>query len=300
MSEANRPAHIPVLLEEVIRELALHQGDTVIDATAGQGGHSIALAQTVGPTGRVLALERDPHELVALGQRITAEELGGIVTAVHGNYMYMVKLAHAEGIKSVQGILFDFGFSSWHITESGRGFTFQHDEPLDMRFDPTEDTPTAQDIVNGSSRQELTRIIAEYGEERQAQRVAKAITIARKRERITTSGQLAAIIEAVLPRHGRLHPATKVFQALRMVVNDELGAIAEGLNQARILAAPQARIATITFHSLEDRLVKTAFRSWEDEGLGRRVHKNVMKPHYQEVIRNRRSRSARLRVFETS
>jgi 16S rRNA (cytosine1402-N4)-methyltransferase len=267
--------HIPVLLKEVIAQLDPRPGAIVIDATAGEGGHVIELARRVAPQGGVVAIDRDVEALADVAE-----------------------IAQEHRAAPAEGILFDLGFSSWQLEESGRGFTFQKDEPLDMRFDTTDTTsPTASDIVNGSSVAELEYILRTYGEEHHAMRIAREIVRRRKHKKITTTTELVAIIEELIPRRGRLHPATKTFQALRIAVNDELLHIERGLQGARTILAPGGRIVVLSFHSLEDRLVKTMFRSWEDNGFGTRINNKVITANFHEVRENPRSRSAKLRVF---
>jgi 16S rRNA (cytosine1402-N4)-methyltransferase len=291
-------AHIPVLLKEVIAQLDPRSGAIVIDATAGEGGHVIELARRVAPQGGVVAIDRDAEALSRLKERVAHEHLEDVVTTVHGTFADVAEIAQEHRAAPADGILFDLGFSSWQLEESGRGFTFQRDEPLDMRFDTTDTTsPAARDVVNSSSVAELEYILHTYGEERHAARIAREIVRRRKHKKITTTTELVAIIEELIPRRGRLHPATKTFQALRIAVNDELLHIERGLQGARTILAPGGRIVVISFHSLEDRLVKTMFRSWEDNGFGTRINKKVITANFHEVRENPRSRSAKLRVF---
>lgn len=291
-------AHIPVLVDEVLQYLDLQEGERAIDCTAGQGGHTLRMAEAVGKTGSVLAIERDPYAAEALVQKILEHQMHDRVVVANGSYRDIADISQEEGFEGAQGILFDLGFSSWQIEESGRGFSFQKDEPLDMRYDPTDDTlPSARDIVNGASREELETILREYGEESRARFVAKAITDARKRSPIETTAQLSEIVGSVTRARPGINPATKTFQALRIAVNDELLVVKQGLAGAREVAGDGCRIVVISFHSLEDRIVKNEFRAWKEQGLGTIMTKKVVTARYGETRENRRSRSAKLRAF---
>ncbi|NDJ54662.1 MAG: 16S rRNA (cytosine(1402)-N(4))-methyltransferase RsmH [Chloroflexi bacterium] len=252
--------HIPVLLDEVIEALALKSGARIIDGTLGLGGHSQAILEMIAPDGRVLAFDRDARAIALAHARLTA--FTKRVAIIHASYAVMGERAPALGFDAVDGILLDLGFSSLQIDDPERGFAFQHDGPLDMRFDPSQGE-SAADWVNTRSLDELTRVLRDYGEERHARRIAQAIIAARP---ITRTQQLAELIKAAqpAPRRGaapqRIHPATRSFQALRIAVNDELGQLAAALPQAVDLLKPGGRLAVISFHSLEDRLVKRFIR----------------------------------------
>lgn len=291
-------AHISVLVEEALQYLDLQEGDRAIDCTAGQGGHTFAMAEAVGENGGVLAIERDGVEAAALVEAVLARDLHDRIVVVNGTYRDIVDISQEEGFEGAQGVLFDLGFSSWQIEESGRGFSFQKDEPLDMRYDPADESlSTAADIVNGASREQLEEMLREYGEESRAHAIAKAIVEARRQARIETSGQLSDIVGSVARSRPGINPATKTFQALRIATNDELNVVRSGLEGAREVLGEGGRIVVISFHSLEDRIVKQTFRSWKERGLGTILTKNVVKPSYEEVRKNRRSRSAKLRAF---
>lgn len=287
--------HVPVLLDEAVAGLHLSPGNNVIDGTLGNGGHAAEILTGTAPDGRLLGIDRDPHAC-----RTAAEHLASFkkrVTIVTGNYADMEEHAAQAGFTAVHGILLDLGIRSDQLETSGRGFSFQRDEPLLMTMDGSQQE-TAAHVVNAMTQQELVEIISAYGEEPQALRIVKAIIMARKAKRITTSGQLADIISAVVPRRGKIHPATRTFQALRIVVNDELGALERGIASAQRLLAPGGRLAIISFHSLEDRIVKRAFQKMVQDGAGSSITKKPIIPSFTETKTNPRSRSAKLRVFQ--
>jgi len=209
--------HIPVLASEVMAGLALAPGMTVVDGTCGLGGHTKLFAEAVGKDGKVFAFDKDERNLSVARERLVA--YGDRVQFVHDSYVQV-----GDYVKEAQGILFDLGYSSAHVDDPERGFSFQADGPLDMRYD-VRDGVTAADIVNGWSRDDLTDLFRRYGEESRAPQVAKAIFDARREMRITRTLQLASVVSSVVPRTGKIHPATRVFQALRIAVNDEFGAV---------------------------------------------------------------------------
>lgn len=291
-------AHIPVMVKQVVDNLDLSNGDTVIDATAGLGGHAFELARIVGEKGTVLAIDRDGKEVDTLCEKVVKNDLCGNVIVINSNYAEMDVICSEEDIENVSGVLFDLGFSSWHIEESGRGFSFSKNEPLDMRYDP-EDTSviSAYDIVNSYPRHDLANILYEYGEEKGAEKIAKEITNSRKKEKIETTGDLVQIVSGVVKARPGMNPATKVFQALRIVANNEIDSLEKGLESALSVVKSKGRIVVISFHSLEDRVVKEKFKHWNKNSLGEILTKKVITPHYSEVKENRRARSAKMRVF---
>ncbi|MYE37964.1 MAG: 16S rRNA (cytosine(1402)-N(4))-methyltransferase RsmH [Candidatus Spechtbacteria bacterium SB0662_bin_43] len=294
--------HTPVMIDEVLHYLALQQGDTVIDATAGYGGHTFAIARAIGSKGNILAIERDDVMASFLCKRVIQQRLYQNVVVVNGNYRDLDDMCQDEQFENVSGVLFDLGFSSWHVEHSGRGFSFLRDEPLDMRYNATDTSAqTAANIINSAPRDTLEYIFQEYGEEPKAQHIAKAIFQKRRQEKIRTTQQLVDIITSVIPRHTKrkMHPATRIFQALRIAVNDEIGALKQGLYAAQSHIGKDGRIVVISFHSLEDRVVKTVFQDWKKKGIGNILTKKVVVPHFTEIQRNRRSRSAKLRAFHT-
>lgn len=294
--------HTPVMTDQVLHYLALQQGDTVIDATAGYGGHTFSIARVIGGRGSILAIERDEVMASFLCRRVVQQKLYQNIVVVNGNYRDMDDICEDEQFEAVSGIVFDLGFSSWHVEHSGRGFSFLQDEPLDMRYNTTESSSqTAADILNSAPRTTLEHIFQEYGEEPKAHHIAKAIFQKRRHTKIRTTQQLVDIITAIIPTRAKrkIHPATRVFQALRIAVNDEIEALKQGLYVARSHVGKDGRIVVISFHSLEDRIVKTVFQEWRDRGVGNILTKKVVVPHFTEVQRNRRSRSAKLRAFHS-
>ncbi|HJZ91916.1 MAG TPA: 16S rRNA (cytosine(1402)-N(4))-methyltransferase RsmH [Gemmataceae bacterium] len=281
---------MPVLPREVLALLDPRPGEVWVDATVGAGGHTRLIAERVGPGGHVIGLDQDPtmHEL-ARGR------LEGLpVTLVHANFDQLAGALASVGVTEIDGLLADLGFASDQMDEAGRGLSFQQDGPLDMRLDPTIGE-TAADLVARLSEFDLARIFYEYGEERQSRRVARKIVEIRKENPIRTTGQLADLVRSCVPRErGRsFDPATRVFQGLRIAVNDELGSLDRLLAQLPRVVRPGGRVGVISFHSLEDRRVKQAFRdrqAWES------VTRKPVTAADDEVRDNPRSRSAKLRV----
>ncbi|MCR4311858.1 MAG: 16S rRNA (cytosine(1402)-N(4))-methyltransferase RsmH [Candidatus Uhrbacteria bacterium] len=280
--------HIPVLAKEVIAGLELKPGNRVLDGTVGLGGHASLMLEAISPDGTLVGFDRDARNLAMAHDEL--ERFGNRVELINDSFGNLA--AHATGEFDAE--LFDLGFSSVHVDDASRGFSFQHDGPLDMRYD-TRQALTAEDVVNSWSRDDLATVFRRYGEEPKAPQAAKAIFDARREQRITTTLQLADIIAAVIPRRGKMHPATLVFQALRIVVNDELGEIERGLAAAIAALKPGGRIAVITFHSLEDRLVKTTFR---EHGHVQLITKKPLTASREEAKANPRARSAKLRVAQ--
>lgn len=287
--------HQPVMTREVLELLAPRPGATFVDATVGGGGHSLSLLPHLLPSGRVIAVDRDPHALEIAKKRLI--EFEPHVTFVHDNYRHLAAGLRALHVPSVDGIVLDLGMSSLQVDTAERGFSFLQDGPLDMRMDPTQEI-TAAAIVGESSMEELATLFATLGEERFARPIARRIVEARRAQPFTTTMQLAELIRQAVPpraRYGRLHPATRVFQALRMAVNDELGALEALLADLPGLLAPGGRAVVLTFHSLEDRLVKRAFLAGSAQGLWRILTKKPLRPSEDEVERNPRARSAKVR-----
>lgn len=282
--------HIPVLFQEVLENLISNENGVFVDATVGAAGHSLGLLGRHSKL-HLIGIDRDQEALER--SREALKVYSDRVTLARGNFGDMKELLHSAGIRSIDGALFDLGISSYQLL-SGRGFSFVDDEELDMRMDRTQDL-TAYDIVNSFRQDEIARILYEYGEEWQSRRIAKAIFESRKKDRIRTGRQLAEIIASVKKRTGRTHPATKSFQALRIAVNDELQSLVKGMGGAIELLSPGSRIGIITFHSLEDRIVKERFRN--DSTLTVLTRKPV-RPGPGEVRSNPRSRSAKLRIAQ--
>lgn len=287
--------HTTVLLTETVEGLNLKKSSTAIDATVGVGGHAALLAEAVGERGTVVLIDADPNSLAAAREHLKGSAANLIY--LNGNFRNLKALAAEAGIAKADGIVFDLG---WHAGQlgSGKGFSFMADEPLLMTLGTGREGLTARDIIADWDEVDIAHMIREYGEERFADRIARAIVEARKKTAINTTAQLVTVIESVVKRSGRIHPATKTFQALRIAVNDELEALKEGIAAAIDIAAPGGRIAVISFHSLEDRIVKQAFRMAEDAGVGMRITKKPLTPGSAERTSNPRSRSAKLRIFE--
>jgi 16S rRNA (cytosine1402-N4)-methyltransferase len=290
------PYHLPVLLAGVLEGLAPRPGGRYIDGTLGGGGHAAALLEASRPDGRLLGIDADQDALIASRARL--EPFGKRAQIVHGNFRTIGAIAEAHGLVRVDGVLLDLGVSSHQLDSPSRGFSFQGDAPLDMRLDQSEG-PTAADLIQELPEGELADLIFRYGEERGSRRVARFIGEARRRGRITSTGELAAVVARALGgRHGRIHPATRTFQALRIAVNDELGSLEAALPQAVGLLAPGGRLAVISFHSLEDRIVKLFFRAEAAQGRLQILTKKPIEATEEEARSNPRSRSAKLRVAE--
>lgn len=292
------PFHVPVLLDEVVELLALRPGARVIDATINGGGHAAAILERIGPAGRLLGFDRDPGVVERARERFAGE--AGRLEVVHSSFRHLRAVAAEKGFVPADAILFDLGLSSYHFDLSQRGFSFARDEPLDLRFDPGDaETMSAAELLGSRSAEELARIFRDYGEERYASRIARAIAAAP--EPIARTQQLYEIVRANIPGHERQHAgrsAARIFQALRIEANDELGAVREALPQALELLAPGGRLAVISFHSLEDRMVKQAFVAAQREGGLNVITKRPLRPSDDEVRANSRAASAKLRVAE--
>jgi 16S rRNA (cytosine1402-N4)-methyltransferase len=287
-----------VLLRETIESLNLKAGDVVLDATLGGGGHAKEILARILPGGRLIGVDRDPEALKRVQDELRDHK--NTITFVSEDFREIDKVFHSLGIGSIDGAIFDLGMSSFQVDDERRGFSFLKDGPLDMRFDRCKGM-TAADVVNKFGREELAEIIKGYGEERHARLVAGAICSARKQKRIETTGELRDIIAGAIGRkykRQRLHPAARTFQAIRIYVNDELGAIKEAIQATVPYLRPEARICIISFHSLEDRIVKNAFRDMKKEGVLNILTKKPVTPGREEVRDNPRSRSAKLRVAE--
>lgn len=288
------PRHVPVLAEEVLAYLAPRPGDAIVDATVGLGGHSMQLLPRIAPGGQLIGLDQDPEALRLAEARLGAHPS---VTLRQANFRHLPTVLNELGIPAVDGVLVDLGVSSMQLETPARGFSFQHEAPLDMRMDPAARL-TARDLVNRLPERALADCFWRLGEERRSRRIARAIAQARRQAPIATTAQLASLIARAAPVHGaaRLHPATRVFQALRMAVNQELEALQDLLRDAPALLAPGGRLVVIAFHSLEDRLVKQAFRAAAQDGPLRLLTRKPVRPSDAEVAANPRARSARLRA----
>lgn len=298
----SEPVHIPILTDTILELLAIGPGSRCIDATINGGGHSSAFLARSAPNGCVLGIDRDPGVLARVGERLASEVAGGRLTLARGNFADIGSLAAAHGFDHVDAILFDVGVSSYHFDLSGRGFRFAADEPLDMRFDPEDETLyTAAELVNQLSLDQLTEIFRDLGEERFARRIAYGVTQARTAAPIESTAALLEIITRALPANIRwraARSAARIFQALRIAVNDELGAIRTALPQAFGLLRPGGRLAVLAFHSLEDRIVKRYFVDRRQAGEARLLTKRPLQADAAEVEANPRAASAKLRVIE--
>ncbi len=283
--------HVPVLLEEVLEYLQIKKDAKYIDGTAGGGGHT---AEIVKRGGTVLCIDQDQEAIEHLQKRFNNESQ---VKIAKGNFSEIKSIAHEHGFQNCSGILFDLGMSSFQIDASTRGFSFLKDQPLDMRMD-AEASRTAYEIINRWPQKELEEIFLKYGEEENAVQIAEAIVIQRKIKKFETTQELVDILIKIGRGNTKIHPATRVFQALRIAVNEELEVLKKGLVQALETVGIRGRIVVISFHSLEDRIVKNKFREMEQSGLGKVITKKPVIAREEETTVNRRSRSAKLRVFE--
>ncbi|HEY8447814.1 MAG TPA: 16S rRNA (cytosine(1402)-N(4))-methyltransferase RsmH [Thermomicrobiales bacterium] len=304
--------HRPVLLREAVEALRPRPGGRYLDGTFGGGSHTLAILEASAPDGIVLALDADP-EAIARGERLSKERgLGDRLRLVQANFARLAEVAQESGLAPLDGVLLDLGLSSFQLAAPERGFAFRLEGPLDMRFDPTRGEPAAT-LVNSLPEDELASLIWRYGEEPKARRIAAAIVRERAREPIATTTRLAEIVsKAVGGRRGDIHPATKTFQALRIVTNDELGALELALAGAVEVLAPGGRLAVISFHSLEDRIVKRFIQHESatcicppeqpvctcDHQPRLRPVGRAIRPSQEEIEANPRSRSAIMRVAE--
>lgn len=285
------------MVAEVLAGLHCRPGGFYVDGTVGLGGHAVAILEASAPDGRLLGLDRDPAALEASAARLAPFASRWVLRQACYSEISRVLAELQWGPPA--GILLDLGLSSAQLASSGRGFSFLRDEPLDMRFDPHSPGPTAAELVNRASETELIRIFRDYGEERYARRIARRLVQLRQRQPIVTSGQLAeAVRSAVPPQPARIHPATRVFQALRLAVNQELERLAAFLPRALAVLAPGGRLVIISYHSLEDRLVKQFLLTAERAGTMRRITRKPLLPQPEEVQQNPRARSAKLRIGE--
>ena len=302
--------HEPVLVEEVLHYLVSDPNGVYLDLTVGGGGHARALLERLSPDARLIGLDRDREALEAAGQRL--KQFGDRVTLRQSNFRDFVRVLQELGVERVHGLLLDLGVSSHQIDAPERGFSYSADGALDMRMDRSQ-TLTAADIVNTYSEAELARLFRDFGEERKARQVARAVVMERKKRRIATTGALAQVVGSRFPPEQRVKSLARVFQALRIAVNDELSSLAATLERALDSLYPGGRLVVISYHSLEDRLVKDFFREQARDCVCpphvpvcvcghqarlRILTRRVVRPTPAEVARNPRSRSARLRAAE--
>lgn len=287
--------HIPVLQKEVIEFLDPKANENFIDCTLGLAGHTLAILEKTAPQGKVLGIEWDRELYNQLKEKCLRWNLEERLILVNDSYLNLKEIVERENFRNIQGILFDLGLSSWHLEESQRGFSFLRDEPLDMRYS-LKSSLTAEKILNDWPETKIEEILREYGQERFARRIAREIVAARKIKPIETTFQLVEIIKKAVPRNyerGRIHPATRTFQALRIKVNDELNNLEKALPQALEVLEKGGRLVVISFHSLEDRIVKNFFR----QNL-KILTKKPVRPSLEEIKLNPRCRPAKLRVAE--
>ena len=290
--------HKPVLIDSVLSYLKLKAGDIVLDGTVGSGGHAEGILKTIGPQGFLIGLDQDEEAIKRTQNRL--ERMGGRFKLIQLNFRFLDQALSLLNFNKVNAVLLDVGVSTDQLEDSGRGFSFQKDGPLDMRMDRNQ-AQTAADLVNGLSQEELVMIFREYGEERYARQITQAIVRERAKAPLRTTGTLKKVVEEAVParyRHGRIHPATRVFQAFRIAVNDELGALEETLPKAFDCLDFGGKLCVISFHSLEDRIVKRFFVKQKQAGSGKIITKKPVQPSDQEIQINPRARSAKLRVIE--
>lgn len=305
--------HEPVLVEEVLSFLPRPEGAVYVDGTVGGGGHALRILEETSPDARLIGIDRDDEALGESEERLRA--FRGRVVLVRGDFADMGTFLGDLGIRKVDGVLLDLGVSSRQLEHAGRGFSFSGNGPLDMRMDRREEK-TAFDLVNGLSEEGLRDLLFRYGEEEEARRIARAVAARRKESAVESTSDLAGIVSgAVSPRrrHGKRHPATKTFQALRIAVNRELESLRKALEEGGGLLNPKGRFMVISYHSLEDRMVKESFRFRENPCIcppgfprcvcgrmktGIVLTKRALSPREEEIRRNPRARSARLRVME--
>jgi 16S rRNA (cytosine1402-N4)-methyltransferase len=307
---AGKDQHVPVLKDEILAQLAARPDGIYIDGTFGRGGHSRALLEQMGAAGKLLVIDRDPRALEAAVDLAASDAR---VTAIRGSFGEIEQIAAANGVLgTVDGIVLDLGVSSPQLEDAERGFSFMRDGPLDMRMDP-DSGQSAESWINAVEERDMARVIARFGEEKSARRIARAICAARKTEQICRTLQLANLIESVIPRRGKgKHPATKTFQAVRIHINNELGELQDFLEGVLNVLSVGGRLCVISFHSLEDRMVKRFLRNHArvDPALAKlpvvpvsaqprmRLLGSAARPSETEIERNPRARSAVLRVAE--
>jgi 16S rRNA (cytosine1402-N4)-methyltransferase len=289
--------HIPVMVQEVVEALKPGPGKIFLDGTVGYGGHAKAILVAAGKGARLIGLDRDGQALTAAKEELV--KFDAQIMLKHKNFQFFDEVLEETGIAAVDGMLLDLGLSSAQLTYAERGFSFQEDGPLDMRMD-LELPLTAADIVNRYPADELANLIYEFGEERHSRRYARAIIKARQNQKIARTGELAQIILRATPGAGRrrIHPATRVFQALRIAVNNELEELDHFLDKFINHLNPQGRVAILSYHSLEDRRVKRAFRAAHQQGDLNILTKKPQTPSEDEIFKNPRARSAKLRIAE--
>jgi len=291
--------HQPVLQKEVIEYLDPKANKNFIDCTIDGGGHAFQIIEKILPEGRLLGIDWDPEIMEPLRGRAKKLKVDGNLILACDNFSNLKKITEELDFKKIWGILFDLGMSSWHLQESKKGFSFLRKEPLDMRYNPESNPFTAQKLLNYWSSGEIEKILKEYGQERFARQIARAIIEERAMRPIENTLQLAAIIKRSVPKNyekGRIHPATRTFQALRIAVNNELENLKKALPQALELLEKRGRLVLISFHSLEDKIIKNFYREKEKEGKLEILNKKPIIASKEEIRKNPASRSAKMRV----
>lgn len=307
--------HIPIMLEEVIEGLNIKEDGIYVDGTLGGAGHSCQIAKKLSETGRLIGIDQDEAAILAATERLAP--FGDRVSIIRSNYSRMPEILKSLSIEEVDGILLDLGVSSYQLDTAERGFSYMEDAPLDMRMDQRKEK-TARDIVNNYSEVELFNVIKDYGEEKFAKKIARNIVLARQKKELETTGELVEIIKNSIPTKNRMvggHPAKRTFQAIRIELNEELTVLVDTLGGMIESLSDRGRLAVITFHSLEDRIVKAVFKKYENpctcpsdfpvcvcgkKSMGRVIGRKPILPKEEEILENSRSKSAKLRVFERS
>ncbi|WP_449187242.1 16S rRNA (cytosine(1402)-N(4))-methyltransferase RsmH [Zhurongbacter thermophilus] len=287
--------HVPVLANEVVEYLIKRPSGVYIDGTAGSGGHSRYILHKLAPDGLLIMLDVDEDAIAFLKQQFSHEPRAEII---HASYAEIPHIVNDMKLSSVDGVLLDLGVSTHQVYEGSRGFSFMREGPLDMRFSKDISPISAYDVVNSYDRDKLVNIFTAYGEEPYADEIADAIIHYRKAKPIETTLELADIVADIVPYKDKKHPATRVFQALRIYVNNEFDNIEKGIRGAISVLNSGGRLGVITYHSLEDKLVKRIFSELKHQGLGRVVKKNGIRPKWSEIQNNRKARSAIMRIFE--
>lgn len=288
--------HRPVMIEEVMRYLDPEPGEVIVDCTVGEGGHASRILGAIRPGGRLIGIDQDEEVLARTKEKL--KDYGGLYTLLWENFKNLDSILKRLKVTRIDGALFDLGLSSFQLEAPARGFSFQREAPLDMRMDKRRKI-TAFDLVNHLAQAEMAKILMDFGGERWSNRIARQIVRARKNGPITTTTQLAEIVRRAVPdrnRYKRIHPATRTFQAFRIVVNQELEALETGLSATIGALAEGSRVLVISFHSLEDRIVKNKFKKFAKAGVLEILTKKPIRPRADEVRVNPRCRSARLRV----
>jgi 16S rRNA (cytosine1402-N4)-methyltransferase len=289
--------HLSVLQKELLDYLEPKRNENFVDATVNGGGDTLAILKTTKPEGKVLAIDWTPEVIRRLELKISGKEWEERIILVNDNFAHLKKIIEANHFPKISGIVFDLGLSSWHLENLSRGFSFQREGDLDMRYNPGEEL-TAKEIINYWPQEKIDNLLKDYGEEKFHSQLAEEIIKARKIRKMEKVSDLVALIERVVPRKGRIHPATKTFQALRIAVNKELENLEKALPQAMEVLEPEGRLVVITFQGLENKVVKKFFQEAKRSHQGKILTKQVVTPSIGEKNKNPRSRSAQLRAIQ--